>query len=300
MQVSCQVSAADNGHRAVDVLCRQTGMSRLMAKKIRLYGSLTCNGTHHRMIDPVHTGDILVASLSSEAKKPASLREVPGAPLIYKDNWLIVVAKPTNMVIHPTYLHHEGSLTHLLSDLPLHPVIRLDRDTSGAVLIALNGHAHYVLSQNAMEKYYIAIVHGKPDQDTGLIDAPIGRTDGSIMLREVRPDGDAAQTAYEVIRYYQSHDVTLMRFRLLTGRTHQIRVHSRHIGHPLVGDSLYGYMGTNKESEIDGQIGRQALHAAVLVFTHPESFEPVRITAPFPDDFRHLLKYLHDHRTNDT
>ena len=280
----------DDGCRAVDVLCRRTGMSRLMAKRIRIHGRLTCNGRFQRMIDRVRPGDVLEASLPSEKEKPVSIRDIPDAPFVYRDQWLLVVAKPPGMVIHPTYLHHEGSLTHQLSDLPLHPVIRLDRDTSGAVLIALNGHAHHVLTQNKMEKLYIGLVHGKMRGRLGLIQAPIGRVAGSIMLRQVSADGAPAYTTWQVIRYYPEADVSLVRFKLLTGRTHQIRVHCRSIGHPLVGDGLYGWLETNRATLLDRLIGRQALHAAQLRFIHPETFRHIRVAAPFPEDFRQLLR----------
>ena len=290
LKVTCQAIPEDDNCRAVDVLCRRTGMSRLMAKRIRIHGRLTCNGQFHRMIDRVKTGDVLEAGLPSENEKPVSIRHIPEAPFLYRDQWLVVVAKPTGMVIHPTYLHHEGSLTDRLSDLPLHPVIRLDRDTSGAVLIALNGHAHYVLTQNKMEKFYIGMVHGKMRSHTGLIQAPVGRVEGSIMLRQVSTDGSPAYTAWQVIRYYHETDVSLVRFKLLTGRTHQIRVHCQSIGHPLVGDGLYGWLETPQATGLDRLIGRQALHASELFFTHPETFTAIRVTAPFPEDFRQLLK----------
>ena len=292
MLLTHRVEHEDSGHKAVDVLCRRTGMSRLMAKRIRLHGKLTCNGRFHRMIDPVQAGDLLVAELPSHSDKRHSLRPLSQAPLIYQDDWLIVVAKPTQMVIHPTYLHHTGSLTDLLSDLPLHPVTRLDRDTSGAVLIAMNGHAHHVLSSGFMAKRYIGLVHGKMRARWGLIQAPISRHPQSIMLRQVKPDGARALTRWECLRYFAKDDVSLLRFQLLTGRTHQIRVHCQALGHPLLGDGLYGIAETEQAGILDRQIGRQALHAAQIEFEHPVSRQHLRLTAPLPEDMRQLLRQL--------
>lgn len=312
MELKYEVQACDDGQRAVDVLTRRTGMSRLMAKKIRLYGELLCNGQHHRMIDPVFAGDQMVAryqpgepgqddSLKTETYQPEPLRTVPGVAVRYLDEWILLAAKPAGMVTHPTYLHETGSLTDLLADKALHPVSRLDRDTTGIVLIARNGHAHHVISRHHMQKTYLALLHGRFPAASGLIHAPIQRAAGSIMLREIDRGGAAARTIWQELRYYAASDISLVRFELLTGRTHQLRLHSQACGCPIVGETLYGRMTVDDRHERDRYLdawdhmaGHQALHAASLRFRHPVSGQAMQVTAPLPVEFRRLLATLRD------
>lgn len=292
MYLSYQVTDQDQGRRAADVLVDRTGMSRLMVKKIRLHGQLKVNGSPHRMIDPVQSGDVMDVSLISR-QGPVRIHPRPDIPLLFQDDWLIVVNKPADLVIHPTHLHHQGSLTDLLSDQPLHPVLRLDRDTTGAVLIALNGHAHHVLSSHPMKKEYLALVHGRMRHPSGLIQAPLGRVDNSLILRQFRRDGAMAMTMWQEVRWFPSASISLVRFRLLSGRTHQIRVHCQTIGHPLLGDGLYGWAETDRATLWDHQIKRQALHASRLGFEHPLSHQWIEKAAPLPDDMYQLLRQLH-------
>lgn len=323
MELNYEVQSEDNGQRAVDVLTRRTGMSRLMAKKIRLYGELLCNDRHHRMIDPVFTGDRIVARYQAgeaglpqhlqagEADQdgrlqigryqPDALRNVPGVAVRYLDDWILLAVKPAGMVTHPTYLHETGSLTDLLADKPLHPVSRLDRDTTGIVLIARNGHAHHVISRHAMKKTYLALLHGRFPAAGGLINAPIQRFPGSIMLREISRSGAPARTIWRELRYFAASDVSLVRFELLTGRTHQLRLHSQVSGCPIVGETLYGRVTVPDRQERaryldswDLMAGHQALHAAGLRFFHPVSGKAMQITAPLPAEFRQLLTALRD------
>lgn len=301
MQLNYTVTEKDSGRRAVDVLCSRIGMSRVTGKKIRLYGSLLKNGQHWRMIDPVEAGDVLVAEYWPQGNKPQPLKKDPLLPVIYQDEWLIIVNKPTGMVTHPTYLHDKGSVTDRLADHPLHPVIRLDRDTTGLLLVALNGHAHHVISSEGMDKAYIALVHGKFPTREGTIDLPIGRDPDSIMLRRIDKNGLQAKTLWRVCRYFSASDVSLVRFKLITGRTHQIRLHSKSTGHPLLGDWLYGReMATDHPSsedslfDADRLFSRQALHAASLSFTHPKTLRRNSVTATLPEDFRQALHAIYE------
>ncbi|MDW7659090.1 MAG: RluA family pseudouridine synthase [Bacillota bacterium] len=287
MELIYHVQKSDDGHRAVDVLTSKTGMSRLLTKKVRLYGSLLCNEQAHRMIDPVHEGDLLVARYEPNGHNPPEIRPVAGVQVRYQDDWVLAVAKPAGLVTHPTYLHDTDALTAMLADRPLHPVGRLDRDTSGLVLIALNGHAHHVISCRPQVKQYLALIHGRLPGQTGLIRAPIQRSKNSIMLREVSNSGAEALTLWKERRYYPSWNVSLVSLRLLTGRTHQLRLHCQACGCPIVGDSLYG--GDRTPDALDLAIGRQALHAVSLDFHHPLTDTLMRVTAPLPADFRKLL-----------
>jgi 23S rRNA pseudouridine1911/1915/1917 synthase len=290
-----QVPLADHGQRAVDVLIHQTGMSRLLCKKIRIYGQLTCNGQPHRMVDPVCAGDILVADDLKPADMTVSdLQTIPGVELCYQDTWLAVLGKPAGLLTHPSYLQEKRSLTSLLADQPLHPVSRLDRDTSGLVLIARNGHAHHVLSRHPMKKTYLSVVHGRFPAVCGLIQAPIRRSGNSLVLREVHPDGALSRTIWQELHYFRASNVSLVRFELLTGRTHQIRLHSLSAGCPLVGESLYKPCDfPDTPGSLDKLIGRQALHAASIRFCHPVSGQSMRFTARLPEDFRLLLQAIY-------
>ncbi|MDD2457721.1 MAG: RluA family pseudouridine synthase [Eubacteriales bacterium] len=291
MEIVYLVTDADHGLRAVDVLVAKTGMSRLMSKRIRLYGELLKNGKPWRMIDPVERGDQLVARTAGHTEQGVPLRQPPGIELVFQDDWLVILNKPAGLVVHPTYRHETGTLTDLLSDQPLHPVSRLDRDTSGLVMIARNGHAHYVVMQHPMKKTYLALVHGRMPQQQGLIDAPISRDPDSIIKRRVDPAGASARTRYRELHYFPTADVSTVEFELLTGRTHQIRVHSQFVGHPLVGETLYG-PASEAVSPLDRQLGRQALHARSLGFIHPQTGESLLVHAPLPRDLRLILHQL--------
>ena len=291
MEIVYLVTDADHGLRAVDVLVTRTGMSRLMSKRIRLYGELLNNGRPWRMIDPVERGDQLVARTAGHSGQPSLLRHPAGIDFVYQDDWLVILNKPAGIVVHPTYRHETGTLTDLLSEQPLHPVSRLDRDTSGLVMIARNGHAHYVVMQQPMKKTYLALVHGRMPERQGLIDAPISRDPDSIIKRRVDPSGSVARTLYREVHYFPAAAVSSVEFELLTGRTHQIRVHSQFVGNPLVGETLYGHSAED-QTDLDRQLGRQALHARSLGFIHPQTKEPVLVHAPLPSDLRQILHQL--------
>ncbi|MBP7401415.1 MAG: RluA family pseudouridine synthase [Clostridia bacterium] len=288
------VLPSDDGKRAVDILCSSTGMSRLLAKKVRLYGSLLVDGVPARMIDPVRAGQTIRATFGKESNG-CRLLPVDGVEVLYADDWIVVVHKPPGMVTHPTYLHGTDGLTTRLSPDPLHPVNRLDRDTSGLVVLAVNGHAHHVLIRSAMEKRYIGIVHGVFDPPAGRIDAPIGRFPDSIMERIVVSSGSGqeAATRYETVRILAG-GCSVVRFRLETGRTHQIRVHCRHAGHALVGDSLYpdrkGHDGRWNPDWLDRTIGRQALHASETILIHPRTRQEMSFYAGLPEDMTRLIR----------
>ncbi len=150
----------------------------------------------------------------------SSLRQPAGIDFIYQDDWLVILNKPAGIVVHPTYRHETGTLTDLLSEQPLHPVSRLDRDTSGLVMIARNGHAHYVVMQQPMKKTYLALVHGRMPERQGLIDAPISRDPDRIIKRRVDPSGAVARTLYREVHYFPAAAVSTVEFELLTdGRT---------------------------------------------------------------------------------
>lgn len=284
MHLEHNVTEEENGQRAVDILLDKTGISRQMSKRIRLYGTLTRNGAAHRMIDPVFSGDRLVAHLPDQ--ESAKLNDQHGIQIVYSDDWLMIADKPSGLVTHPTSFHQPDSLLTRLSSGHLHPISRLDRDTSGLVLIGRNSHAHYLMSKTKVHKEYLAVVRGCPEPHNGQINAAIARAPGSIIARQVAPSGAEAITEYRVLRHFPESDCSLLAVRLLTGRTHQIRVHMQHIGHPLIGETLY----SGKEPHpYDEKIKRQALHAYRLSFIHPIFQNELTVRVRPPADFVQLL-----------
>lgn len=216
--------------------------------------------------------------------------EIP-LSIIYEDEYLLVVNKPPGMNTIPSREHPYGSLASGLIgyyekngiSATTHIVTRLDRDTSGLVLIAKHSHIHHLFSKQqrsgGVKRSYEAFVEGFVEQGVGMIDAPIARKPDSIIEREVRPDGQNACTLFEISNRYEGF--THMKLRLKTGRTHQIRVHMSYLGHPLLGDTLYG---GNRDS-----ISRQALHCRELTFSHPFLHKEIRFTASLPTDMQEVL-----------
>lgn len=212
--------------------------------------------------------------------------------IVYEDPYVLVINKPPHQQSIPSRESSVGSLANALLyyyqttgiNATVHLVNRLDRDTSGLLLVAKHRHIHHLLSEQQkagqLKRTYEAIVHGVLDSESGTIEAPIGRKDSSIIEREVREDGQRAVTHYKVIRWFGKW--THVQLQLETGRTHQIRVHLSHIGHPIVGDDLYG--GEQVE------IMRQALHCQKLSFWHPMDKKEVTFIAELPEDMQELLK----------
>jgi len=294
MKLTFTINTSEHGKAAHEVLSGRMQMSRLMIKKVRLYGKLLINGEAARMKDPVSQGD-QVEALYEDDIVQATVRPDCTIPVLYEDEWLLVCEKPAGLVTHPSWQHMDDSLIQRLSDQRLHPVMRLDRETSGLIVIAKNGFAHHVISSAAMEKEYLGIIHGSFDQPDGTVNKPIGRAVDSIMIRVVCEDGYPSVTHYHTEKYLPEKDISLVRYVLETGRCHQIRVHSRYLGHPLVGDGLYGPSSCDfpepgmPSIEMDTQIGRQALHACSLGFIHPITHEHMQFESELPEDMKSLL-----------
>jgi 23S rRNA pseudouridine1911/1915/1917 synthase len=212
--------------------------------------------------------------------------------ILYEDEFLLLVNKPAGMSTIPSREHPSGSLANALVGYyheigvasTSHIVTRLDRDTSGIVLIAKHRHVHHLLSMQQqgglVKRTYEAFAEGSFDQEFGTIEHSIGRKEDSIIEREVRSDGQYACTHFSIIKRYK--EFTHVELKLETGRTHQIRVHMSYIGHPLLGDDLYGGNTT--------YIGRQALHCKKVDFVHPFSGREMTFSAPLPRDMNELLK----------
>lgn len=220
--------------------------------------------------------------------------------ILYQDADVVVVNKPCGMVVHPAAGNEDGTLVNALlyhvRDLSgiggeMRPGIvhRLDKDTSGLILIAKNDRAHAMLSdqfkERLMEKHYRAVAFGNYSQDSGLIDAPIARHPVDRKKMAIVADGKPSQTEWKVIQRLKS--ATYLDVHLLTGRTHQIRVHMQSIGHPLLGDQIYA---PNIKSSV--RISRLMLHAYSLAFTHPTTGERMTLCAPIPHEFESIVEKL--------
>ena len=214
--------------------------------------------------------------------------------IVYEDEDLVLVNKPGDKVVHPSYAHHLDSLSNALAgyykktgqDHIVRTIGRLDRETSGLLIFAKNRHAAALLSDQkdnmSRRKEYLALVDGILDKKQGTIDAPIGQEEGVRMIRKVMPEGKEAITHYKVEKEFDGY--SLVRLHLDTGRTHQIRVHMSYIGHPLLGDNLYG-----KEIKDSHGMTRAALHAAHLEFIQPITGEELKFDADFPEDMKRLV-----------
>lgn len=234
-----------------------------------------------------------------EAREAAAFRAQPIAlKVIHEDDVLLVVDKPAGLVVHPGSGNWEGTLLNAIlhhapqcAALPRAGIVhRLDKDTSGLLVIAKTAEAQTglvrQLQARTIRREYLAVVHGVVRAD-GTVDAPIGRHPVERTRMAVAARGKPARTRYAVLRRYGG--ATLVKCRLETGRTHQIRVHMRSIGHPIVGDKVYGHRPARREGL---RFPRQALHATRLALVHPGTGEPAAWESPLPDDMRELLDAL--------
>lgn len=271
---------------------RSRGVSLTLLRKLKQNQAILVNGIAVRSNYLLQSGDYLeVLALDEEPGLPAE--EVP-LDIIYADDYLLVVNKPAGMVAHPVKHYTSGTLAnalayHLCRDghsRQVRLLHRLDKDTSGLLLVSLNPiiHHHLVrdLQNQRIHRIYWAFVHGKLPA-AGSINAPLDPVAPGAVLRQVDSQGKPAITHYKTLKHW-SNAVSLAEITLETGRTHQIRVHMAHIGHPLLGDQLYGQPNNT------GLINRQALHARKLVFTHPVSKKVLILEAPLPEDLNRLTQ----------
>ncbi|KZE63422.1 RNA pseudouridine synthase [Fictibacillus phosphorivorans] len=255
-------------------------------------GALFVNKEEVTVRKVLNSGDEVIVCFPPESKSESMEAEDISINIVYEDEHFLVVNKPAGMPTIPSYYQPKGSLAAAVlfyyqeKGIPgtFHAVNRLDKDTSGIVLIAKHRFAHSLMSKKQINKSikrgYIAFVHGKVERLNGTIDSPIGRNPDSIIERMVREDGQQAITHYEKIDYLRDRDFSVVRLTLETGRTHQIRVHMASIGHPLLGDDLYG-------GSYDF-INRQALHSERTIFTHPFTDDQIKLEVSCPKDMKDL------------
>ncbi len=240
------------------------------------------------------TGDVLRLTLIEDVAESSILPIFVPLSIAYEDEDLLIIDKPANMPIHPSMNHHEGTLANGLihyfkekeQEFTFRCINRLDRDTSGLTIVAKHLLSGGILSRQVsnrkIKRTYRAICNGLVDEN-GTIDAPIARTDNSTIERCVNfTKGEHAVTHYKLIAYDIEKDLSLVELHLETGRTHQIRVHMKHIGHPIIGDFLY-----NPDYRY---CQRQALHSASLTFIHPITKKEMHFASPLPEDLKCIFK----------
>ena len=293
---SLTVDAELDGKMVREVLKDHLLMSRKIIRKLVEGEGVLVNGKHTWLSWRLREGDTLRLLLPTEESEDILPEPIPFAT-VYEDEDVLVVNKQAGLIVHPTHGHWTGTLAngvvHAWKERGVtarfRPVHRIDQHTSGLLVIAKNHYALKLLAgqlkERTFERSYTAIVHGRVEPDEGQVDGPIERSDEDYRVRVVRPDGQAARTDYRVVERFGAFG-TQVRLQLHTGRTHQIRVHMQHIGHPLFGDSMYG---TGDDAE---WIERQALHAQVLGFVHPRTGESMRFEAPLPEDMERLAEAL--------
>jgi 23S rRNA pseudouridine1911/1915/1917 synthase len=239
MLYNITVDSKYDGAKLGDILRNEGFSRRLVTSLKRTEGGITLNGMPARTVDICHTSDTIMLS-RADTKLP-SANEKLSVTVLYEDERVIVFDKPANMPVHESAGHRGDTLSNAFAThckgLSFRSVNRLDRDTCGCVICAKDAHSAMVL-QRSYEKSYVGICHGIFAEKTGRVDMPIARERESVITRCVREDGQPAVTEYRVIG--ENGGFSAVRFRLLTGRTHQIRVHMSHIGHPIAGDGLYG------------------------------------------------------------
>ena len=266
--------------RLSSFLKNELKMSTGLVNKVKWADGLRVNDISCHTDYPVRPGDVVTVLLQEEA--PEYPAEDGSLTVLFEDDWLLAVDKPSGMLIHPSRNRITGTLANLVQGYyaktgqqgAFHPLTRLDRDTFGIVLIAKNSHVHGLLQQQKPRKAYEALTFGGPEADEGLIDAPIARKELPSLLREIRPDGKPSVTRYRVLE--RGAQVSRLELEPITGRTHQLRLHCAYMGFPILGDPQYGSeasMAFSRERDFETQL----LLARRLEFIHPITGETMAL-----------------------
>ena len=299
-KIKVKIEKNNDGIVIRQFLKEEMGLSTRLIRSASIEKRILVNDEPVRMRKVLKAGDIVEIELNRDEKQNITPENIP-LDIIYEDDDILVVNKPPFMVVHPTKSHQSGTLANGIlyyfneskQNCIVRLVSRLDMNTSGLIIIAKNQFAHMALSRemqnNNLEKRYIAIVHGHLKEENGTIDAPIYKldTEEDSFKRVVDNRGQRSITHYRVIQRLKDSDV--VECLLETGRTHQIRVHLSHLGHPIYGDTLYGYGEEEEEKEL---IDRQALHACKLKFNSPRTKLLLDLEADIPEDMKKLISKL--------
>ena len=288
MNTELEVTAETAGERLDAFLAEHVG-SRTTAAKLIAEGSVTVDGRPRQKRHTVRAGErVAIAEPEPPAVVPSPVAGTTSFDVSYEDEFLLVIDKPAGLVVHPGRGNWEGTLSQVLGlDIERGGVVhRLDKDTSGLLVVAkterVQRELQALIKARDVHREYLTLVAGRPEARTGTIDAPIGRDRHTRTIHSLDTDTPRnATTHFELLEPLATS--SLLRVRLETGRTHQIRVHLQAIGHPVVGDSTYG-------GPARYELQRQFLHAHRLAFAHPASGEPVDVTSPLPPDLQHALE----------
>ena len=292
------LTAQESGER-IDALLARSGFTRSAAARLIEEGRVLRQGKAVKKSDRTRAGDELLVLQEEEPAPAGAMPENIPLDVVYEDSDVIVVNKPRGLVVHPAPGHPDGTLVNALlyhcgdtlsgigGELRPGIVHRLDRDTSGLIIAAKNDEAHLALSaqlaDRSLSRVYEAVVRGRVREDEGTVDAPIGRHPTDRKRMAVTRTGRRAVTHWQVLARYRGY--THVRCILETGRTHQIRVHMASLGHPLLGDAVYG-------GPLDKGLEGQCLHARSLKFIHPRTGEAVALTSELPEYFTEVLSRL--------
>lgn len=286
------VSEHEAGETLKTYLRKKWHVSSSLLKSLKWRGAILRNGVSAAVSAPVQCGDTVQVDVS-DCREPSRHIVPVDVPLdiLYEDDFLLVLNKAAGIAVHSAALTEEtitvaGAVAHYLGGAPFHPVNRLDRGVTGIMVVAKCGYMHErcmsMLHTDDFRREYRGICVGVPSPAAGVIDLPIGRDGDSVLKRRIDPQGQRAQSEYQVLSH--NRHTALLRLRPLTGRTHQLRLHCAAIGHPLLGDWLYG-------TEDTALIARPALHSYELWLRHPLSNSMLHLTAPLPQDMARLAAF---------
>ena len=273
---------ATRAGRLSSFLREEMAMSAGLINRLKWHEKILVNGKPEHTDYAVQIGDTITILLDApQIQYPAEQGDLT---ILYEDEHILAVDKPAGMLIHPSRSKNTGTLANFVlgyyektgQTCAFHPLTRLDRDTFGVVLLAKNSHISALLQAGDLQKTYHAVTFGGPDEDAGVIDAPIARKPLPSLLREIRDDGKPSVTEYEVLE--RNGKLCKLKLYPITGRTHQLRLHCAHMGYPILGDPQYGSAESTAFSDSLG-IQTQLLCAKSLEFTHPVTGEPVTITS---------------------
>lgn len=293
-QITFVVEKENSGLTLHTYLRDKKAISEKSLRKLKSKGQILCNGEKVTTRKVLQEGDIVNLHYPPTEQSQYLFPQFVPLQIIFEDEDILVLNKGENICVHPTKNYPDGTLANGVLyhweenniKASFHIINRLDRDTSGLVLIAKNKYSAQQLflqqEQQRLKRFYLALVEGQLENSQGTIDAPIQRMDARTTQREVHPLGQPSITYYTLVGAYQGY--SLIRLNLETGRTHQIRVHMSYLGHPLVGDSLYG--------GCTGLFSRQFLHAYKLKLIHPRSKEELALTIDLPQDMQEVLKEI--------
>jgi 23S rRNA pseudouridine1911/1915/1917 synthase len=301
------VPPEDDGILLKTVLQKRLLLSRKLLSRLKLTEEgITVNGARQYISVHVKAGDRVEVRMEQEESDDILPQNLP-LSIIHEDEQLLILAKDAGTIVHPTHGHYMNTIANAVVyywqqagvSYRFRPIHRLDQETSGVLAIAKNPYVHQQISEqmiaHEIKKEYLAFVWGRMEDEKGTVNEPIDRDPERPHIRIVTPTGYSAVTHFQVVELYKQ--ATLVRIWLETGRTHQIRVHMKHLGHPLMGDKMYtrepGELGELTESEeLSNVLQRQALHAERLGFVHPGLREWTEYTADLPEDLMALRQLL--------